>query len=85
MSTHFISYKKLVTKKVSVHATVDLTGCPFCGGEADFKNGGNWHPKLNRRMGFSVQCKDCGAKTPFKQGFDAQMVVAEMWNKRSAA
>lgn len=57
---------------------VVLKYCPFCGGEAEFrvtnshwKNGG----------GVGVRCKECKALSATRQGPDAKLRAAELWNR----
>jgi Lar family restriction alleviation protein len=71
--------------KKSKQKVVDqvLLYCPFCGGRSEFVSGGNYHPKLGRRVGVGVQCTECKVKSPFRQGLDAHARVAEHWNRRA--
>lgn len=85
MSRHVVTYQQIVTKKISKTVTLDLKHCPFCGGEAEFRYGGNYNPKLDRRMGTGVRCTECKALTPTREGFDSQLRAAELWNRRAEA
>lgn len=83
MSEHFVSYAEVVRKTVKKVVRIELSHCPFCGGEAEFRVGGNWNPKLGRRMGVGVRCKDCGSITPVRQSGDCpEQRAAELWNRR---
>lgn len=86
MSEHFVTYEQVIKKKVARTVKIELAHCPFCGGEAEFRTGGNYHPKLNRRKGIGVRCKDCKALTPVKESGDCpEQLAAECWNRRVEA
>ena len=61
----------------------ELKPCPFCGGEAEIRAGGNGGfnaPKLA-----FVQCRLCGAKTaniPVSADYAAKDEAANYWNQR---
>lgn len=83
MSEHFVTYDQIVKKKVTKKVRIELTHCPFCGGEAEFRVGGNYCARRDRRMGVGVRCKDCGALTPVRQSGDCpELSAAELWNRR---
>lgn len=85
MSEHFITYEQMVRKTVRKTVRIELKHCPFCGGEAEFRIGGNWNPRLDQRMGTGVRCKGCKVVTPVRQGYDSQLRAAELWNRRAEA
>ena len=61
----------------------ELKPCPFCGGKAEIRTGGNdgFHaPKL-----VFAQCTKCGAKTanvPISADYAANKEAADVWNQR---
>ena len=65
---------------VDIHAKIELTDCPFCGGAAllEEENGWCWY----------VMCVDCGSQTAaveFKTPADrlaAAEKAAQLWNSR---
>lgn len=86
MSEHFITYEQVTTVRKKKSVRIELSACPFCGGEAEFRVGGNWNSKLGRRMGVGVRCKDCGAMTPVRQrGSCPEETAADLWNRRAQA
>jgi hypothetical protein len=82
MSTHVITFNEIqkITRKRRVK--IELKHCPFCGGEAEFRTGGNWNPRLGRRMGTGVRCKECKVASPTREGADSQLRIVEQWNRR---
>lgn len=85
MSEHVVTYEQIVRKTVKKTVRLVLSHCPFCGGEAEFRVGGNWDPKRQERVGVGVRCKDCGALTPVRQSDSAHVKAAELWNRRVEA
>ena len=83
MSEHCITYEQIIKKTVTKTVNLVINHCPFCGGEAEFRVAGNYNPKLGRRMGAGVRCKDCHAGTAVRDGADSQLRAAELWNRRS--
>ncbi len=85
MSEHFITYEQVEKKIVTKRVRVELAACPFCGGEAEFRTGGNYSSKHGRRMGTGIRCKDCKVVSPTREGPDSQIRAAELWNRREKA
>lgn len=52
--------------------TYDLLPCPFCGGEAEFRDGSSTKPY--------IRCKSCGCRTWGSYAYD-NLVAA--WNRRA--
>ena len=52
--------------------TYDLLPCPFCGGEAEFRDGSSTKPY--------IRCKSCGCRTWGSHAYD-RLVAA--WNRRA--
>lgn len=87
MSEHYVTYNQVVKKTVRHRVRIELSHCPLCGGEAEFRTGGNWDPKRGKRVGIGVRCKDCGASTPVRQSLAGcpEAIAAELWNRRALA
>jgi len=84
MSEHFVTYEQVVKKTTRKTVRIELSHCPFCGGEAEFRIGGNYNSKLDRRMGVGVRCKECKVLTPVREGGDCpETRAAEVWNRRA--
>jgi hypothetical protein len=82
---HSISYDHVITKTVKKTVQLELLPCPFCGGRAEFRIGGNYNPKLGRRMGVGVRCSECKATTPTRESCDAHVRAAYLWNTRTSS
>lgn len=52
--------------------TYDLLLCPFCGGEAEFRDGSSTKPY--------IRCKSCGCRTGSSSNADR---LKEAWNRRA--
>lgn len=52
--------------------TYDLLPCPFCGGEAEFRDGSSTKPY--------IRCKSCGCRTWGSHAYDK---LAAAWNRRA--
>lgn len=87
MSEHFITFEQITRKVEKKKIRIELAHCPFCGGGALFRHGGNYDPKQNRRVGVGVYCTDCRIATPVRQrtGDCPEAVAAELWNRRAKA
>lgn len=82
MGRHVVTFEEVVKTKHVRNVEIELKHCPFCGGEAEFRIGGNYDRISGRRLGTGVRCKDCHVVSPVRQGFDSQLRAAELWNKR---
>jgi Lar family restriction alleviation protein len=86
MSEHFVTFEQIERKVTKKTVKIELAHCPFCGGEAEFRIGGNYNRKLDRRMGVGVRCKECKAMTPVREGSECPEVrAAKQWNNRTSA
>lgn len=58
---------------------IKLKPCPFCGGDAEFTNGGYWGREL-----FKVRCghKDKCVILPETGAYFIKRQAAEAWNRR---
>lgn len=83
MNLQNITYGRLMRLKPKRVDKLELRPCPFCGGKAEFRTGGNYHPKLQRRVGVGVKCTGCRVLTPVWQGHDSADRVATAWNRRA--
>ena len=52
----------------------ELKPCPFCGGEAEFRDGSSTTPY--------IRCKECGGRT--MSSYDSAKLIA-VWNRRAGA
>ncbi len=81
MGEHVVTYEQVV--KTTKTVRIVLQHCPFCGGAAEFRIGGNYNRKLDCRMGVGVRCTECKVLTPIKEGGECpEMRAAELWNRR---
>lgn len=80
MSTHYVSYQKVVKSTKTVSTTIELLHCPFCGGEAEFRQAHTHRPDGG---GHGVRCKSCKVVTAIRQGSDGQIRAAALWNQRA--
>lgn len=85
MSTHVVTFEQVIQRTVKKTVTLELAHCPFCGGEAEFRVGGNYSSKHNKRMGIGVRCIDCKAVTPTREGSDNYERATSEWNRRVRA
>jgi Lar family restriction alleviation protein len=79
MSEHFVTFDQVVKKTVRKTVRLELLHCPFCGGEAEFRQA-NQH--WGNGGGYGVRCKDCKVVSAIRMGAEGQLRAAELWNRR---
>lgn len=79
MSTHVITYEKIVTKRIRVMEQLNLLPCPFCGDAAKF----SVTREGDRFEMWGIVCTGCKVRAPMKGGAEAQLKAAAVWNKRT--